>query len=168
MTTTDDTRRVFTLHWSLDATPEQAFEAWTDPERLGWYFNDHQPIPDEPIELDLRVGGVWRQKMVIDEETSFFTGGVYREIVPGERLVFAWGATDGWPKVDPANLDDAPQVTVAFSQDGERTEMMLHVEFPIRFSEDEVREWIAMGVENGWRDTVDRLAAALGNAPAPA
>ena len=106
--------------------------------------------------------------MVIDEETSFFTGGVYREIVPGERLVFAWGATDGWPKVDLANLDDAPQVTVAFSQDGERTEMMLHVEFPIRFSEDEVREWIAMGVENGWRDTVDRLAAALASAPAPA
>ena len=41
MTTTDGTRRAFTLHWSLDATPEQAFEAWTDPERLGWYFNDH-------------------------------------------------------------------------------------------------------------------------------
>jgi hypothetical protein len=46
--------------------------------------------------------------------------------------------------------------------------MMLHVEFPIRFSEDEVREWIAMGVENGWRATVDRLAAALASAPASA
>src|SRR4029079_14851896 len=104
--------------------------------------------------------------MVIDEETSFFTGGVYREIVPGERLVFAWGATDGWPKVDPAIFDDAPQVTAVFSRDGERTEMMLHVEFPIRFSEDEVREWIAMGVENGWRDTGARLAFAVASAPA--
>ena len=50
--------------------------------------------------------------MVIDRSTVYFTGGVYREIVPDEKLVFAWGATDGWPKLDPDRLDDSPQVTV--------------------------------------------------------
>ena len=161
MTTTDDTRRDFTLHWSLDATPEQAFEAWTDPDRLGWYYNDHQPIPEEPIELDLRVGGVWRQKMVIDEETSFFTGGVYREIVPSERLVFAWGATDGWPELDPERLDESPTVTVLLSGKDGRTEMLVTVELPESLSETEAREWLEMGITNGWRDTVDRLAAVI-------
>jgi uncharacterized protein YndB with AHSA1/START domain len=92
MTATDHTPRSFTLTWTLDASPETVFGAWTDPARLDWYYNDRQPIPDEPIELDLRIGGMWRQMMVIDEETSYFTGGVYREIVPNERLVFAWGA----------------------------------------------------------------------------
>jgi uncharacterized protein YndB with AHSA1/START domain len=61
MTTTDDTPREFTLTWTLDASPEVVFRSWTDPARLGWFFNDHQPIPEEPIELDLRVGGQWRR-----------------------------------------------------------------------------------------------------------
>jgi uncharacterized protein YndB with AHSA1/START domain len=74
MTSTDQTRRSFTLTWKLDAPPETVFDAWTDPARLGWFYNDQQPVPDEPIELDLRVGGEWRQMMVIDEETSYFTG----------------------------------------------------------------------------------------------
>ena len=50
--------------------------------------------------------------MVIDESTAYTTGGVYREIVPGEKLVFSWGATDGWPELDPERLDESPLVTV--------------------------------------------------------
>jgi uncharacterized protein YndB with AHSA1/START domain len=161
MTTTERTRRDFTLTWTLEATAADVFQAWTDPEHLGWYYNDHQPIPTEPIELDLRVGGVWRQKMVIDERTAFFTGGIYREIVPGAKLVFAWGATDGWPELHPDRLDEAPQVTVTLSEADGHTEMTVHVELPAHLSESEVQDWLAMGVREGWRDTVDRLAAAL-------
>jgi len=161
MTTTGTARRDFTLEWTLDAPRADVFRAWTDPDHLGWYYNDHQPIPEGPIELDLRVGGVWRQTMVIDEETRFVTGGVYREIVPDEKLVFAWGATDGWPKLDLDRLDDGPQVTVTLKQSGGRTAMSVHVELPASLSQAEVEEWLAMGVREGWRDTVDRLAVAL-------
>jgi uncharacterized protein YndB with AHSA1/START domain len=163
MTKNDHTRREFTLTWTLDAPPADVFRAWTDPDHLGWYYNDAQPIPDEPIELDLRVGGVWRQMMVIDENTSYFTGGVYREIVPGERLVFAWGATDGWPELDVDRLDDSPLVTVTLEQVDGRTEMTVHVELPASLPDDSVPEWWSL-VEGGWRDTVDRLAAALASA----
>ena len=89
----DQTRRDFTLSWTLDAPRAQVFQAWTDPDHLGWYYNDHQPIPNEPIEVDLRVGESWRQRMVIDESTNFVTGGIYREIVEDEKIVFTWGAT---------------------------------------------------------------------------
>ena len=153
-------RRDFTLTWTLDAPAAEVFRAWTDPDHLGWYYNPEQPIPDEPIELDFRVGGVWRQRMVINEETNYVTGGIYREIVPDERLVFAWGATDGWPQLDPHRLDDSPQVTVTFEQEGGRTAMTVHVELPATLPADGVPEWWSM-VENGMRDTVDRLAAAL-------
>ena len=97
--------RELTFTWSLDATRGEIFRAWTDPSQLDWFYNDNQPIPDDAIELDLRVGGVWRQTMVIDEDTSYVTGGVYREIVPDEKLVFSWGATDGWPELDLERLD---------------------------------------------------------------
>ena len=165
MTNTDRTRRAFTLTWTLDAPPAEVFRAWTDPDHLQWYYNDNNPIPSEPIELDLRVGGAWRQQMIIDENTAFVTGGVYREIVRDEKLVFAWGATDGWPELDPDQLDESPLVTVTFSQVGGCTEMTVHVELPASLPEAQVQQWWSMGVRDGWRDTVDRLAAELARTP---
>ena len=99
--------------------------------------------------------------MVIDDETDFMTGGVYREIVPNEKLVFVWGATDGWPRIDLDDLDSGPQVTVVLDETDGRTVMTVHVELPAGLSEDEVQEWFSMGIRDGWQDTVDRLASAL-------
>jgi uncharacterized protein YndB with AHSA1/START domain len=158
MTHTDRTRE-FTLTWTLEASPADVFQAWTDPDHLEWFYNDEQPLPSEPIELDLRVGGVWRQKMIIDEGTAYVTGGVYREIVPDEKLVFAWGATDGWPDLDIDRLDESPQVTVTFDKADGRTELTLHVELPVSRSEDLHGWW--SHAQDGWRDTVDRLTARL-------
>jgi uncharacterized protein YndB with AHSA1/START domain len=166
VTTDDGGRRTCTLAWSLDATPSEVFRAWTDPAHLDWYYNPAFPTPDEPIELDLRVGGVWRQRMMIDESTSFVTGGIYREIRPDERLVFAWGATDGWPELDPDRLDDSPNVTVMLSHDGDRTEMLVVIELPAGLPAEGVEEWWSRGIRDGWSDTVDRLAAVF--APARA
>ena len=101
--------------------------------------------------------------MVIDEDTRYVTGGVYREIVPGERLVFSWGATDGWPHLDPDRPDDSPLVTVLLTASGGRTEMVMHVELPSHMPDDGVPGWWSMA-QGGWRDTVDRLAAALAGA----
>jgi len=158
-------RHDFTLVWTLDATPAEIFRAWTDPDHLDWFYNDRQPVPSEPIELDLRVGGVWRQMMVIDEETAYVTGGLYREIVPDEKLVFSWGATGGWPELDPDRPDENPLVTVLLSQEGGRTAMTLRVELPASLSEAEAQEWFALGIRDGWRDTVDRLAARMTHSP---
>ena len=168
MTPTKQTQRDFTLTWTLDASTADVFRAWTDPDHLEWYYNDTQPIPSEPIELDLRVGGVWRQTMVIDASTAFVTGGVYREIVPDEKLVFAWGATDGWPRLDLDRLDDSPLVTVVFRRVDGRTELTVHVELPAGLPADQVREWWSLGVRDGWRDTVDRLARLYTGTAAPA
>jgi uncharacterized protein YndB with AHSA1/START domain len=148
--------RSFTLVWTLDASPDRAFRAWTDPARLDWFYNPEQPIPTEPIELDLRVGGAWRQRMVVDAETDYVGAGVYREIVANERLVFAWGAEGGWPRLDPADLDAGPQVTVTFESKDGRTELTLHVELPPTMPDDGVPGWWEHA-EQGWRDTVDRL-----------
>jgi len=154
--------REVTFTWTLEATPTEVFRAWTDPEQLEWFYNDAQPIPDEPIELDLRIGGVWRQRMVIDEETAYTTGGVYREIVPDEKLVFSWGATGGWPELDPEQLDESPLVTVALSEVDGRTQMTLCMELPASLSREQVEAWWATGARDGWRMTVDRLATRFG------
>jgi uncharacterized protein YndB with AHSA1/START domain len=156
--TKTDLQRDFTLTWTLAASPTELFRAWTDPDRLGWFYNPEQPIPSEPIELDLRVGGLWRQRMIVDDDTAYVTGGVYREIVADERLVFAWGATDGWPALDLDQLDASPLVTVTFEATGRGTELIVHVELPASLADDGLPGWWSYA-ENGWRETVDRLAA---------
>jgi uncharacterized protein YndB with AHSA1/START domain len=153
--------RTFTFTWTLDAPPEDVFRAWTDPAHLDWFYNDGQPAPDDPIEVDLRVGGVWRQRMVLDESTSYVTGGVYREIVPNEKLVFSWGADGGWPELDADRLDDSPLVTVTLSRAGGRTEMSLQMEVPATMSREDMPEGWFDHMQVGWRETVDRLAEAL-------
>ena len=166
MTSTAPAAREFTLTWSLDAPPADVFRAWTDPEHLGWFYNDQQPIPSEPIEVDLRVGGVWRQQMVIDEETAYVTGGLYREIVPNERLVFSWGAAGGWPELDPEQPDDSPLVTVTMDRSEGGTELTVNVVIPPTVSAESMPEAWFGHIRNGWQDTVDRLAGALRGAPA--
>jgi len=163
MSTTEQTPRDFTLTRTLDAAPADVFEAWTDPDQLGWYYNPDQPIPTEPIELDLRVGGAWRQRMVVDEATAYVTGGIYREIVRDEKLVFSWGATDGWPELDLDRLEDSPLVTLTLSVVDGYTEMTLHVELPASFAESVPTQWFDH-IETGWSDTVDRLTAAVAQA----
>ena len=157
--------RAFTLTWTLDAPPADVFRAWTDPEQLGWFYNDAMPVPAEPIELDLRVGGVWRQQMVIDESTAYPTGGVYREIVRDEKLVFSWGAEGGWPELDPSQLEQSPLVTVTLAQKGGRTDMTVTVELPASMSAAGMPEGWFGHIRDGWTDTVDRLVASLASAP---
>jgi uncharacterized protein YndB with AHSA1/START domain len=160
--------RAFTLTWTLDAPPADVFRAWTDPEQLGWFYNDAMPVPAEPIELDLRVGGVWRQQTVLDESTAYPTGGVYREIVRDEKLVFSWGAEGGWPELDPARPEDSPLVTVLLAQDGARTAMTVTVELPANMTGEGMPEGWFGHMRHGWRDTVDRLVASLASAPTTA
>lgn len=151
------TIREFTIRRRFAAPRRAVYRAWTEPALLTWFFNPDQPRPDEPIQVDLREGGSWRLRMVIDEQLDYFTGGVYREIVPDRRLVFAWGAVGGWPDLADG-LGDVPIVTVELDDAGEReTLMTVTVALPAHFADADARRWLDYGIEGGWRDTVDRL-----------
>jgi uncharacterized protein YndB with AHSA1/START domain len=152
------TDRSFTITRTLDAPPALVFRAWTDPDQLGWFFSGHGE-PEAP-QVDLQVGGAWRQTMIISDDDRYVTGGVYREIVPGERLVFTWGAEDGWPELD----DGAPVVTVALADAGGQTEMAVTVSLPESLSQEQVQEQLATGMDVGWNQTVDRLVGQLAGA----
>jgi len=149
--------RGFTIVRTFAAPPAEVFAAWTDPEKLGWFFNPEVPI-EKDVEVDLRVDGVWRLKMWVDEDNQYFTGGLYREIVPPERLVFRWGAVDGWPEIDPHNPDDGPLVTLTFTPSGAGTVMSFDLDLPEHLDQEKVREWFATGMQQGWSQTLDRLA----------
>ena len=80
-----------TLHLTrtLAAARERVFRAFTEPEELKRWFgpSDEHVVP--LAEVDLRVGGRYRISFNA-KGTYNEVGGVYREVVPNQRLVFSW------------------------------------------------------------------------------
>jgi len=103
---------------------------------------------DAPREL--RVGGAFSACMRSPEGTEHRLRGVYREIVPPERLVFThcWVDERGTP--GPETL-----VTVILAERGGRTEMMFHQGL---FASIAARD----GHEQGWTSCFEQLAELLG------
>lgn len=113
-----DTSMGFTLTRTFDATPEEVWTAWTDPDSAAQWWHVHgTSTPREAVEIDARVGGHYTYAMVGDATgDKIVSGGVYREVTPFERLVFTWGN----PNDDPA---DAPIITISLEPVQEGTRM---------------------------------------------
>lgn len=70
--------------------PEKVWRAWTDPQALSAWFGPGEPRSVERAELDVRPGGRYRIRFHTPDGEAHEVGGEYREVVPGERLVFTW------------------------------------------------------------------------------
>jgi uncharacterized protein YndB with AHSA1/START domain len=132
----------------FDAPRELVFKAWTDPEHLKqWSAPQGFTIPI--AEGDLRPGGKWRSMMRKPDGTELWLGGVYREIVEPERLVF----THAW---DDANGNPGPEttVTVTLVERNGKTEMTFRQgAFESVGSRDDH--------QGGWTECFDRLEELL-------
>lgn len=145
-----DTGKGFALKREYDATPEQIWRAWTEPDQVAeWLHPAGLHTPRESVTLDLKPGGRYAYTMVHDANGEEHpTGGVYREIVPGEKLVFTWGNPDDDP-------DDAPLVTVDIRSLGE----LSRVSLDIRGVDGMVGDG---SYHDGWESALDELAQHLG------
>ena len=71
------------------ASVERVYEAWTDSAAIRrWFCPGDMTVPE--AEADVRVGGRYRICMRDQDGSLHVTGGVYREVVPNQRLVFSW------------------------------------------------------------------------------
>ena len=138
----------------FNAPRDIVYRAWTEPELVKqWWSGQRGAVTS--IDIDLRVGGTWRYVMVANEGFEVGFHGEYREIVPGERLVYT-EVYEGFP--DGEALD-----TVTFTEtDGGRTT----VEILVQHSSKEHRDaHIDSGMEGGMQEAMDLLeqvAVALG------
>src|SRR5437764_9510907 len=97
MSTATATQPSLTLKRRLNAPPAEVFAAWTDPEKMKRWMG---PEGVEPLraEIDAHVGGRYRLVMRSTDGEEHDVSGVYREVVPNEKLVFswAWKSTSEW------------------------------------------------------------------------
>ena len=87
-----DQRPSLTLTRRLRARPEKVYSAWSEPENLMKWFAAAQAKPGSlRAELDVRVGGRYRISFTDGNSGEYHeVGGVYRDVVPNERLQFTW------------------------------------------------------------------------------
>jgi uncharacterized protein YndB with AHSA1/START domain len=143
-----ENEKELTITRVFDAPRQLVFEAWTKPEHLKKWCAPHGfDIPS--AEGKLEPGGSWRSSMTKPDGTLLKLGGVYQEIVPGEKLVF----THAW---DPETGGSGHKtvVTVTFADHDGKTKMHFHQAF---FLDKESRD----GHNGGWSECFDRLAELL-------
>jgi len=78
-----------TLKRRLNAPPEKVYAAWTEPKKIvKWFGPDAGPV--KQASADVRVGGRYAVKFHTEDGEEHNVGGIYREVVPNQKLVFTW------------------------------------------------------------------------------
>jgi uncharacterized protein YndB with AHSA1/START domain len=131
----------------FDAPRRLVFEAMSQPEHIRrWWGNLAEGYSVPVCEVDLRVGGAWRfvNRTPKGEQAAF--SGIYREIVPPDRLVFT-EIFEKFPETESV-------VTAVFTDEGGKTRLTVTAEYPTRDIRDMV---IKTGMEKGAAISYDRL-----------
>jgi uncharacterized protein YndB with AHSA1/START domain len=141
------TRPSLTLKRRLNAPPEKVYTAWTDPEKIArWFGPASVKAGTEQASIDARVGGRYRVSFTTQDGGYHEVGGVYRELVANQRLVFSWA----WHSTP----ERESLVTVTLKPDGEGTLLTLHHE---AFYDQTACD----GHQRGWSGALDKLAERL-------
>lgn len=130
-----------TLKRRFNAPPAKVFAAWTDPEKVKCWMGPGE-VKVLSVEADARTGGRYRWLMQAPSGDSHDVSGVYREVIPNEKLVFTWA----W-KTTP---ERESLVTLTFKADAGGTLMTLTHE---QFFDEEARD----RHQGGWNGAMEKL-----------
>lgn len=110
--------RVLTITRVFDAPRARVFQAFIDPEQLmQWMGPRSHPIFE--MRADIRPGGKWRFGLrSVDGDEELWQSGIYREIVPNQKLVF----TFVWDP-SPRKLGSETLIEITFADQGKKTLM---------------------------------------------
>lgn len=151
---TTPTDREIVMTRAFDAPRDLVFDAMNRPELLKQWLLGPPGWSMVVCEIDLKVGGSYRHVWRRADGTEMGMGGVYREIVPPERIVRT-EAFDGYPGESLA--------TLVLTEQGDKTLLTLTVLYPSKEARDAT---LASGMERGVAASYDRLAGLLAAKPA--
>jgi uncharacterized protein YndB with AHSA1/START domain len=136
---------------TFDAPRRLVYDAWTKPELLKRWLGVRGGWSMAICEIDLKVGGHYRYVWRGPNGKEMGMGGVYREVVPGERLVATEKFDDAWYEGDAVD-------TTVFVEEGGRTT----VTTTVRYSSKEARDGVLQSpMESGVAESYDVLDEVL-------
>jgi uncharacterized protein YndB with AHSA1/START domain len=153
---TTPTDREIAMTREFEAPRNLVFEAYTRPELLKQWLGVQNGWSLAVCEVDLKVGGRYRYVWQGPDRVEMGMGGVFREVVPAERIV----ATE---KFDQSWYPGEAVSTIVFVEQGGRTTLTLTVRYESKEARDAVlRSPMKEGVAAGF----DKLAELLASSPA--
>lgn len=135
------------LEHTFAATPEEVFDAWTNPVVLMRWWAMRSTQSPGTCEVDLRVGGRYLLQMRDDAGGDVAAvAGEYREVDRPHRLVFTWC----WQNDGMLHPGHVSVVSIEFVARGDRTTVVLeHGELASEQSRN--------GHGAGWRGVLESL-----------
>ena len=145
---TEPADRVLKIERVFDAPRSLVFKAWTEPEHITKWWGP-RGFKSTVLKSDLRPGGAYRIHM-LGPDGDHWSQGVYREVVPPERLVMvgSWADAQGNPTRPETTL------TLLFEDVGGKTRLTLHNAI---FESTTARDMH----NSGWSSSLDCLAEYL-------
>jgi uncharacterized protein YndB with AHSA1/START domain len=133
----------------IDATPEDVFDAYTDPEQMKGWFTILDPGMFVENEIDLRVGGKWVSSWGFSDDEMFHETQIFEVVERPHRLVSRSSGSDS----EGHNLDTRVEVT--FQDEGGKTLMTI---VQTGFPDEGTRDFFA---KTAWEGFFDRISAYL-------
>ena len=144
--------RELILRRTFRARPRTVFDAMTKPELLKrWWAPRSLGVVLISCEADVRVGGSYRWVFGHPGETPMAFSGVYKEVVPGARLVY----TQIFETMPAAGEGI---ITAVFEEVPGGTRLTQRELYP---SKEVLDGAIASGMERGMRETLEQLEVLL-------
>jgi uncharacterized protein YndB with AHSA1/START domain len=142
--------RELVIRRTFHARPQTVFDAMTKPELLRRWWAPHSlGVTLIECEADVRVGGRYRYVFGRAGEPTMAFSGVYKEVVPGARLVFT-------QIFEPTPEAGEGLITNTFEPFEGGTRYTARELYPSKEVLDGV---IASGMERGMRESLEQLAA---------
>lgn len=160
-----ETQQEFTITRVFDASPEQVFQAFTQPEHLVHWWGPKGFVL-EVSSLDLRPGGTFLYCDRSPQGQEMWGKFVYQEIVQPERLVFVNSFADAAGNVVRAPFSNNWPLEIlnhlTFSEQEGKTLLTMRGG-PIHATDAEVQAFVGnfKSMEQGFGGTFDQLAEHL-------
>jgi uncharacterized protein YndB with AHSA1/START domain len=141
----------------LDAKPEDVFNEWTHPECMKLWWGP-KGFTTPVLDIDPHKGGIFHNCMRSPDGHDYCSTGIYKEIVPSQRIVCTdyfvdekgnkvpatyYGMSSNWPT--------ETLVTVTFTEDNGKTKLTL------KHAVGNVPENDFRMCQQGWIETLDKL-----------
>jgi uncharacterized protein YndB with AHSA1/START domain len=150
---TTPTDREIAMARVFDAPRRLAFDAYTKPELLRRWLGVFGGWSMVVCDVDLRVGGSYRYVWRGPDGREMGMGGVYREVVPPERIVSTESFDEPWYEGEAVG-------TAVFVEQGGKTT----VTTTVRYASKEVRDGVLKSpMKDGVAASYDKLAELFGS-----
>jgi uncharacterized protein YndB with AHSA1/START domain len=151
MTSSSPQGATLVLERRIAAPLSLVYEMLVDPAELRQWLGPRDFVVTM-LEADVRVGGTLQFRMRKNDGGDYGADGVYRELVPNERVVFTWRWNEA-PAGQPLDRSET-LVTLEVRTEGDVTILTLtHSRLPDEAS--------AESHGSGWNDGLDKLVARI-------